>query len=75
MPRLSIHDTNAASLAVQYNDLGIACFEYDPAKDQRHFRTTIRLDRTCALAHNNLGLALIETDDLPQAQKSISEKL
>ena len=65
VPHLRIYDTDADSLAVRYNDLGIACFDYDPAKAQRHFRTAIQLDPACAMAHNNLGLALIESGDLP----------
>ena len=73
VPHLRIYNTDADSLAVRYNDLGIGCFDYDPAKAQRHFRTAIRLDRSCALAHNNLGLALIESGDLDQAHIHLEE--
>lgn len=73
VPHLRIYDTNADALAIKYNDMGIACFDYDPAKAQRHFRTAIRLDRNCALAHNNLGMALIESGDLEQANTHLGE--
>ena len=73
VPHIRIYNTDADSLAVRYNDLGIACFDYDPAKAQRHFRTAIRLDPDCALAHNNLGLALIESGDLAQAHIHLCE--
>lgn len=66
-PSERAYDTNADAIAVRRNNLGMKYLEHDLARAFRNFLEAVALDENFALAHNNLGLVLLEIGDLRKA--------
>ena len=61
------YETGADPLAIRRNNLGMKYLEHDLTKAFRNFLDAVAIDDGFALAHNNLGMVLLEIGELQGA--------
>ena len=61
------YEVEADPLAIRRNNLGMKYLEHDLTKAFRNFLDAVEIDDDFALAHNNLGMVLLEIGELQTA--------
>ena len=62
-----MYEVEADPLAIRRNNLGMKYLEHDLTKAFRNFLDAVEIDDDFALAHNNLGMVLLEIGELETA--------
>ena len=74
-PEERTYETEADSIAVRRNNLGMKYLEHDLAKAFRNFMEAVVQDEKFALPHNNLGLVFLEIGDLYRAIEHLNRAI